>query len=89
VKKVTLILALCLALTAKGDITHETLERGLHRGMTYSAVCAILGRKARCERSEDPEGTTMQCSFNADDFGIVICEFQDNQLVKVLDMLNK
>jgi hypothetical protein len=88
VKKVTLILTLCLAFTAKGDITHETLQR-LHRGMTYSEACAILGRKARCERSEDPEGTTMQCSFNADDFSIVICEFQDNRLVKVLDMLNK
>jgi len=87
-KKITLVLTLCLAFTAKGDITHETLKR-LHRGMTYSEVSSILGRKASCERSENPEGASMYCTFNADDLGVVTCEFQDNRLVKVLDMLNK
>jgi hypothetical protein len=86
-KKLTLVLTFCVAFIAKGDITHETLER-LHRGMTYSEVCAILGRKASCERTETPEGAAMICTFNADDLvGVVTCEFQDNQLVKVLDML--
>src|SRR5712692_5529515 len=55
-----------------------------------SAIVAAVGRKASCERSETPEGASMICSFTGDSLSdIVVCEFQDNRLVKVLDMLSK
>jgi hypothetical protein len=88
-KKLTLVLTTCLAFIAEGDITHETLKQ-LHRGMSYSEVCAILGRKGDCSREETPEGTSVICSFNGDSLSdIVTCRFENNRLVKVLDGLSK
>jgi hypothetical protein len=88
-KRLTLVLTLFAPFVANGDITHETLQR-LHRSMSYSEVCAVLGRKASCERSGNPEGTSLYCTFNADDLvGVVTCEFRDNRLVKVLDALSR
>lgn len=87
-KTLTLILALCLAFAARGgDITHETLKQ-LHRGMSYSEVCAILGRKGNCSREETPEGTSVICSFNDDHINVAVtCRFENNHLVNVLDTI--
>jgi hypothetical protein len=88
-KKIMLLLTFCLPFTANGDITHETLKQ-LHRGMSYSEVCAILGRKGDCSREETPEGASMICSFTGDSLtDIVTCRFENNRLVNVLDALSK